>query len=67
MSSPNRCPPSSGQGEEGHYQEGLERGRTIFYGPGGFEHQSGPDSLFEFFFLNDMFLLNCPALFVGQY
>jgi hypothetical protein len=35
---PSRCPPSSGQGEEGHYQEGQERGCTIFCGPRGFEH-----------------------------
>jgi hypothetical protein len=66
-SSPSRCPQSLGQGEEGYYQEGLERGRTIFFGPRGFEHSSGPDLLFEFFFVNDMILLNYPAFFAGRY
>jgi hypothetical protein len=32
------APPNSCQGEEDHYQEGPERGRTIFYGPRGFKH-----------------------------
>jgi hypothetical protein len=67
MSSPSRCPPSLGQGEEGYYQEGLERGRTIFFGYRGFEHYPGLDSLFVFFFLSDVILLNCPAFFAGPY
>jgi hypothetical protein len=35
---PKLLPPSSGQGEEGHCQEGLERGHTIFCGSRVFEH-----------------------------
>jgi hypothetical protein len=61
------APPSPGQGEEGYYQEGLEMGRTIFLGSRGFEHYPGLDSLFEFFFLSDVILLNCPAFFAGRY
>jgi hypothetical protein len=67
MSSPSRCPPSPGQGEEDYYQEGPERGRTIFFGSGGFEHYPGLDSLFEFFFLSGVILLNCPTYFAGRY
>jgi hypothetical protein len=53
MSPPSRCPLSLGYGEEGYYKEGPERGRTTFFGPRGFEHSSGSDSLYELFFLND--------------
>jgi hypothetical protein len=67
MSSPSRCPLSPGQGEEGYYQEGPERGQTIFFGSRGFEHYPGLDSLFEFFFLSDVIMLNCPAFFAGRY
>jgi hypothetical protein len=59
------APLSLGQGEEGYYQEGPERVQTIFFGSRGFEHYSGLDLLFEFFFLSDVILLNCPALFTG--
>jgi hypothetical protein len=59
-------PLSPGQGEEGYYQEGPKRGRTIFFGSRGFEHYPGLDSLFEFFFLSDVILLNCPAFFAGR-
>jgi hypothetical protein len=49
------------------YQEGPERGLTIFFGSRGFKHYLGMDSLFEFFFLSDVILLNCPAFFAGRY
>jgi hypothetical protein len=59
--------PSSGQGEEGYYQEGPERGWTIFFGSRDFKHYPDLDSLFEFFLLSDVILLNCPAFFAGRY
>jgi hypothetical protein len=60
-------PLSPGQGKEGYYQEGPERGQTIFFGSRGFEHYPGLDSLFEFFFLSDVILLKFPAFFAGRY
>jgi hypothetical protein len=35
---PMPLPPNSSQGKERHYQEGPERGCTIFCGPRGFKH-----------------------------
>jgi hypothetical protein len=61
------APLSPGQGEEGYYQEGLERDRTIFFGSRGFKHYPGLNSLFEFFVLSDVILLNCPAFFASRY